>query len=151
MKELREFNTYREMEDAHQKDINDFPITYMFGHKSDEEIKEHLAKIGAKCLAECCSVFGCGDVVRKEDVPRLKELLNLHDAERKLFSESEEKLYEMILFEMNNHEYGYLRDPHDTLMALGKSYKDLETDEKFYKAWKKAEKKCFEDFDEFNK
>lgn len=148
---LREFNTYREMEDAHQKDINDFPITYMFGRKTDEEIKEELAKIGAKSLDECCSVFGCGDVVRKADVPKLKELFTLQHRERRHFTENEKKLVEMIYYEMNNHEYGYTQDPHDTLMALGKSYSDLETDERFFKAWSKAEKQCFKDFDEVNR
>ena len=57
----------------------------------------------------------------------------------------------MILDEMDNHEYGYTRDPYDTLMALGRTHKDLKTDERFSKAWKKAEKKCFKAFDEWNK
>ena len=131
---MREFSTLKELKDTHQKDINDFPITYMFGKPSNEEIKEQLAKIGAKSLAECCSVFGCGDVLRKADVPRLKEILSLQDKERKHFSKEEKNLVTMILDEMDNHEYGYTRDRYDTLMALGKTERDLKTDERFAKA-----------------
>lgn len=148
--ELRTFESYTDLEIAHQKDINEFPITYMFGHKTDEEIKEELAKIGATDLSECCSVFGCGDVLRKADVPKLKELFALHDAERKLFTESEENLTQMIEKEMWNHEYGYTRDPYDTLTALDKTYDDLEKDEKFARCWKKAEKVVFDWDDENN-
>ena len=51
---------------------------------------------------------------------------------------------------MNNHEYGYTRDPYDTLMALDKTYEDLKTDAQFSSAWSKAQKKCFADFDKAN-
>jgi hypothetical protein len=141
---LRTFESYIDLQVAHQKDMDNFPITYMFGHKTDEEIKEQLAKIGAKKLIECCSVLGCGDVVRKVDVPKLKELFALHDAERKLFTESEEHLTQMIENEMWNHEYGYTRDPYDTLAALGRSIKDFDTDEKFARCWAKAQKTVFD-------
>lgn len=148
--ELRTFASYTDLQVAHQNDMNEFPITYMFGHKSDEEIKEQLAKIGASDLSECCSVFGCGDVVRKADVPKLKELFALHDAERKLFADEEKNLTDMIESEMWNHEYGYTRDPYDTLAALGKSMEDLETDEKFARCWAKAQKTVFDWDDENN-
>lgn len=150
MGELRTFESYTDLEVAHQKDMNDFPIVYMFGHKSDEEIKTELAKIGATDLSECCSVFGCGDVLRKSDVPKLKELLALHDAERKLFAESEDNLTQMIEDEMWNHEYGYTRDPYDTLVALGRTFDDFEKDERFARCWAKAQKIVFDWDDENN-
>lgn len=142
--ELRTFESYTDLQVAHQKDIDNFPITYMFGKKSDEEIKEQLTKIGAKKLSECCSVFGCGDVVRKVDVPKLKELFALHNVERKLFSEEEKNLTDMIESEMWNHEYAYTRDPYDTLSALGKTFEDFDKDEKFARCWAKAQKTVFD-------
>ena len=145
--EIREFATYTDMQVAHQKDVSAFPMTYSFGRKSDEEMKEILGKIGATCLAECVSLYGAGDIMQKEDVPKWKELCKQHAQERELFAQKEEKLVEMILSEMYNHEYGYTCDPGDTLSALGKTKVAFEN-ELFNRAWKKAEQKCFEPINE---
>lgn len=145
---IREFATYSDMQAAHQKDVDNFPMSYSFGRKSDEELKEILGKIGATCLAECVSLYGAGDIMRKADVPKWKELCKQHAQERELFTQKEEKLVEMILSEMYNHEYGYTRDPGDTLSALGKTRAAFE-DELFNRAWKKAEQKCFEPVNEY--
>lgn len=142
--ELREFSSYKEMQEVHQKDIEAFPITYMFGTKSDEEIKEELSKIGAKCMAECVSVFGCGDIVRRVDVPKLKGLLNTHNQERFKLYEKDKLFEDAILYEMNNHEYSYTGDKGDTLEALGYTLKAYYNNERVREIWKKAEKRCYE-------
>lgn len=139
--EVREFSDYIEMQKAHQDDVDAFPMVFMFGQKTDEEIKTELAKIGARNLSECISVMGCGDVMRKADVPAWERLCSRHDEERKKFSESEERLVEMIYNEMCNHEYGYTQEPEDTLRALGKTLRAFE-DETFLRAWRKAEARC---------
>lgn len=146
--EIREFATYTDMQVAHQKDVAAFPMTYSFGIKSDAEMKELLGKIGATCLTECVSLYGAGDIMRKVDVPKWKELCKQHAQERELFAQKEEKLVEMILSEMYNHEYSYTRDPDDTLSALGKTKAAFE-DELFNRAWKKAEQKRFEPINEY--
>ena len=146
MNEIREFTSYGEMKDAHQKDVNDFPMVFMFGKKSDEELKRILAKINATSLDECISVYGAGDVMNKADLPKWNELCKVHGEERKRFVEN--NLVQAILYEMENHEYSYTRDPEDTLMALGRTYEDLENDPLFNEAWAKAQKKCFNWCDE---
>lgn len=138
--ELREYNSYNEMIKAHQKDISNFPIIYMFGRKTDDEMKVELSKIGAKCMAECVSVFGCGDVVRRIDVPKLMEILKNQGIERFHFYEDDNKLEDAILSEMNNHEYSYTGNSDDVLSAL--SLKSM--DDRVRKIWKRAEKKCLE-------
>lgn len=161
MRELRTFNTYTDMQVAHENDINNFPFIFIFAFNSDEFIKkmsEEIKKRKPQCTGittidgirkHVKSVIG-GGYIFKEDENAMNEMFELHYKERKLFTESEKNLVEMILYEMNNHEYGYTRDPYDTLMCLGKTYDDLETDEKFSSAWNKAKKKCFDAFDECN-
>ena len=158
--ELRTFSTYKEMKDTHQKDVNELPFIFVFAFSDKEFIEkmsEAIKKRKPKCtgittmegIAKHVTSIGAGCYVLHEDVSVMNEMFKRHEEERKLFRKSEKALVEEILYEMNNHEYGYTRDPYDTLIALGKSEKDFKN-ETFKKAWKKAEKKCFCMFDECN-
>ena len=137
----RTFDSYAEMEKAHQEDVNKFPIVWMFGTKTDEEMKECLSQIGAKHINECVGIPG-GGMIRKADVGNLRKMFDKHERERKAFAKTEKNLYDMIITEMKNQEYGYTLDPEDTLLALGKTRDDLTGDSAFSRAWKKAEKAC---------
>lgn len=159
--ELREFSTLKELKDTHQKDVNEFPFIFVFAF-SDKEFIEKMSEEIKKRKPQCTGIttmegiakhvasIGAGGYVFKEDASSMREMFERHKAERKQFNKTEKNLVAMILYEMNNHEYGYTRDKYDTLMALGKTERDLKTDERFAKAWKKAEKKCFCAFDECN-
>lgn len=139
-KMMREFKTYEEMEKVHQEDVNAFPIVYLFGKKTEEEIRASLSKIGAKTLKDCVGVWG-GGIIMKKEYSRYLNMFRQHQRERDhFFASSEERMVQAILAEMYNHEYGYTHCPEDTLYALGKS--DL-SDKKFAAAWKKAERICF--------
>ena len=155
---LRTFNTYTDLQVAHQKEVNEFPFIWVFAFSENDFIKkisEEIVKRKPQCtgittmrgVKKHVTSIGAGGYVFKEDVTTMNEMFKLHEAERLSFMKKENHLVEMILYEMNNHEYGYTRYPYDTLIALGKTEKDLE-DERFYSAWKKAEKKCFDCFDE---
>lgn len=147
MEVIRNFETYENMEKAHREDVNNFPMVYMFGPKTDKEILECISKIGAMSLDDCIG-NGVGGLILKADEQKYLDMFRLHRQERELFSSTDEGLYRMILSEMYNHEYGYTTNPEDTLMALGKEYSDLETDIRFNRAWAKAQKECFRIFNE---
>lgn len=144
---IRKFNTLQEMNQTHQKEISDFPIVFMFGHLSNEEIKERIKPLGVKKIQECVSV-GAGGVVAKKDLQRYVAMLIQHSKEQKEFDANSENLYQRILNEMYNHEYGFTQDPEDTLYALGRDYSDLQ-DPRFRAAWSKAEKECFRAYEEY--
>ena len=162
MADLREFNTLKELKDAHQKDVNEFGFIFVFAF-TDKEFIEKMSEAITKRKPKCTGIttmegiskhvvgIGAGAYVFREDVKAMREMFERHEKERKLFNKTERNYVNMILDEMINHEYGYTRDREDTLMALGKTEKDLKTDARFAKAWKKAEKKCFKSFDEANK
>lgn len=156
--EIRTFETLTQMKTTHQNEVNKFPFIFVFAF-SDEEFVSKMAKEIQKRKPHCTGIttvkgiakhvisIGAGGFVFREDVDAMHKMFDRHEQERKLFNKEEKNLVASILYEMNNHEYGYTRDPYDTLMALGKTSKAFE-DERFAKAWKKAEKKCFCAFDE---
>ena len=140
--ELRAFESYEDLQKVHSDDISNFPILWLFGHHSEEELKKELSTIGATSLKECCSIMG-GGIIHKTKKQALLDMFKQHDEERKLFMNSSiQHLVSMIKREMGNHEYAYTRDCEDTLAALGKTTKDLENDATFRKAWYIAEKEC---------
>ena len=93
---------YHELQDRQQKEINDFPMAFAF---SDEQLQEALKKLDAD-ISECCTYMQIGDVVRKKDVPALREMLKRHKQETYDFLKGDkEDIYEAFLYEMDNHEY----------------------------------------------
>lgn len=50
---MREFNTYKEIGDAHQKDLSEFPIAYLLFDTSEEVLNSKLAQLGATSLEDC--------------------------------------------------------------------------------------------------
>lgn len=147
---LREFKSYEEMEAIHQKEINEFPFVWVFAFCERDFIKEMSEKIKErkpKCtgittmdgIAKHVVSIGAGGFVFKEDVPAMNEMFKKHKEERMHFEESEDNLIQMILCEMQNHEYVYTQEPYDTLRALGKTEASLKDDKLFSVAWKKAE------------
>ena len=158
MREIREFESYAEMNAEHQKEVNEFPFIWVFAFSEKDFIKQMAEKIVER-KPHCTGIttmeglkkhvvsIGAGGHVFREDVSRMNEMFDHHKVEREHFERKEENLVERILSEMFNHEFGYTQDPYDTLMALGRTYEDFDNDERFSRAWSKAAKKCIEDFD----
>ena len=108
---------YLDFKKRQQKEFEDFPIAYAF---NDKQLEEALEKLGAT-KEECISVFGHGDIVRRQDAKDLVKLFTRHDKELKEKLKSDpEFAYEAILYEMDNHEYAnnWSADE-DVLAALG--------------------------------
>lgn len=158
MRKIREFSSYAEMQDTHQKEVNDFPFIFVFAFSESEFIKkmsEEIIKRKPNCtgiktmngISKHVQSIGGGGYIFKEDYVEMNKMFDHHAAERSCFQKKEDNLVDAILSEMNNHEYGYTMDPYDTLIALGRSYDDFENDPVFNRAWVKAQKKCFDCFE----
>ena len=93
---------YLDVKNRHQKEFEEFPIAYAF---NDEQLKEALAKLGAT-KEECVSVFGHGDIVKRENADKLIELLE-YQREELLQRMRDNPIFaeEAFLYEMDNHEY----------------------------------------------
>ena len=90
------------MAKKHQKELEEFPIAYAF---SDEQLKDALEKLGAT-KEECVTVFGHGDIVKRENAKALIKLLERHTEDLKQKLKDDVEFAEAaFLYEMDNHEY----------------------------------------------
>ena len=93
---------YLDLKKKHEKELNEFPIAYAFNEK---QLEEALEKLGAT-KEECVSVFGHGDIVKRENAKLLIELLDRQNKEMKRKLREDHDFAEAaFLYEMDNHEY----------------------------------------------
>lgn len=94
---------YVDLKRKHEQEMNDFPIAFAF---NDEQLQRALEKLGAASKEECVTVFGHGDIVKRENAKSLVEMLQRHTNEIKdKLKEDVEFAEAAFLYEMDNHEY----------------------------------------------
>ena len=132
--------SYLELKEKHQKEYNEFSEKNIFYAFSNEQFEEGLKKLGfkfgvksPKVKEKITTLYGAGDYIPKSKVKDLKDLWRRQDEERKAAIKADKDgngyCYEMWLYELNNHEYGYTYDPTDAMKALGLTFADLEKKE----------------------
>ena len=93
---------YLDLQKRHQKELEDFPIAYAF---NDKQLEEALEKLGAT-KEECITIFGHGDIVKRENAKPFIKMLERHTQEiKKKLAEDVEFAEAAFLAEMDNHEY----------------------------------------------
>lgn len=133
-------NRYAEMRNRQQEEFNKFPIKFAF---SQEQFERGMRELGLKPTDtdKVCKTIA-GGFLRKSDAPAMHEILARHhkEIEDAIAADKTGKgfIYEMFLYELRNHEYGYTGDTEDTLESLGYTTDDLEKDERLYVGLKKA-------------
>lgn len=106
--------SYSEFIKKQQEEVNNFPIAYAFDNK---QLEKALQKLGANDISECVTVFGHGDIVKKEDAPKLIKMLKNHTKEIHEQLKNKEFAYEAFLYEMDNHEYAINWDGDDDVLS----------------------------------
>lgn len=116
--------SYEKLIAAHRDELEFFPIAYAF---SEKQLQEALKKLGAESLDECTTIFGHGDVVKKEDAEKFIDMLERHSKEIKDLLISDEQIAEAAFrYEMDNHEYAINWDgDEEILRCFGFDYEDL--------------------------
>lgn len=139
--------SYRELRERQQKEFNELPLGFAF---SDEQFNEMMRKWGLdpeKDLDKICRIGGSG-FIQKKDRTHFREVVKRQDAEMETAKASDKDgtgfLYQMFLFELDNHEYGYTGEYEDTLESLGLTMKDVHKSVRLTKALKKAAKEIRE-------
>ena len=93
---------YLDMKKKHEKELSEFPIAYAFNEK---QLEEALEKLGAT-KDECVTVFGHGDIVKRENAKPLIAMMERHvDELKRKLREDVEFAEAAFLYEMDNHEY----------------------------------------------
>lgn len=114
---------YLNLQKKHQQEISDFPIAYAF---SEQQLQEALVKLGAKSKEECITIFGHGDIVKRENAKPFLDLLKRQSKELEEAMKNKEFAEAAFLYEMDNHEYAInWSGDEDVLACFGMSFDDL--------------------------
>ena len=129
--------TYKQMNNRHQQEVNDFPIGFAF---SQDQLKKELERLGV--TKDEVIGIGYGGFIRKSDRDAYIKMMKKHESEQKEAMQDAKFAYSAFLYELNNHEYNYTGDPTDALIALGLSVDDVVNNPVLNKAYCKAEKQA---------
>ena len=111
---MKKRNEYLDLKKQHEKELSEFPIAYAF---SDKQLEEALEKLGAT-KEECVTVFGHGDIVKRENAKPFIEMLERHTQEiKQKLIDDVEFAEAAFLYEMDNHEYAINWSADEDVMA----------------------------------
>ena len=133
-------NQYESLKQRQQAEFDAFPIQFAF---SDQQFAEGMAALGLT-PADTDKIYSApgGGFYRKEDSPRLKEMMDRFDRELQEAIAADETgegfIYEMFLYELDNHEYSYTGDMSDALDALGYTADEVLGDPRLKRGIEKA-------------
>lgn len=115
-------NRYAELRERQQKEFDKLPLGFAFSNKQFDEMMQRWGLDPEKDLDKITRI-PYGGFIQKKDLDLFHETLERHSSETKASIEADETgegfIYEMFLYELDNHEYGYTGDTEDTLDALG--------------------------------
>lgn len=110
---MKHAQAYLKLQEKQRKDLEEFPIAYAF---NEEQLQQALEKLGAK-KEECVTLWNCGDIMKKVDVPTFKEMMKRHREEIYELLKNEQDAEEAFLYEMDNHEYAINWSGDEDVMA----------------------------------
>ena len=134
-------NKYAELRQRQQEEFNALPLGFAFSQKQFNEMMEGWGLDPEKDLDNILRLPG-GGYVQKKDASLLHQTTERHDAEMAAAiaedTTGEGFIYEMFLYELDNHEYGYTRDTEDTLDALGYTMEQVQADARLLRGFQRA-------------
>ena len=125
-------SSYKELQEKHQKEVNEFPLGFAFSNKQFDEM---MIGWGLKPTDThlIYTLPWSGGFVQKKDSAAMHEMFDRHERERnQAIAEDKDGtgyIYEMFAYELANHEYGYTYDIEPTLDACGLSVEDVQKNE----------------------
>jgi hypothetical protein len=116
--------TYKELKQEHSKNINEFEG--LFWAFNESQMNQALEKYNAS-KKDIYSI-GCGGFLLRSKLSDFKKMLKKHNAELKQMRENESGLINALVYELQNHEYGYTYDPTSAIEALGMNVENFPKD-----------------------
>ena len=121
--------TYKQMKDRHQSEVNALPLAFAFSHDrylerlAEWNITEEEANNGA------IIGIGGGGFIRSSDrdlvIGTFERIHDETEAAIAADTTGDGFIYQMFLYELNNHEYSYTGDVDETLNALGLTWEEM--------------------------
>lgn len=137
-------SAYTDLRDRHQKEVGDFPMFFAY---NNEQFAEGMAKFGLdpNDTDKIYGFGGTGGYFLRTDSEQLHAMLDRHERERNEAITADKKgtgyIFQMFMYELANHEYGYTWDESSTLDALGLTYEDIGKNKALEHGLNKAMKK----------
>lgn len=136
-------NRYVELRHRQQEEFNALPLGFAFSNKQFDEMMRNLGLDPEKDVDKIYSI-GAGGFVQKKDAELLHETHKRLDEEMAAAIAADETgegfIYEMFLYELDNHEYGYTGELEETLDALGYTVEDINADKRLLRGLNRAAK-----------
>lgn len=135
-------NTYKQLKDKHQKEMDAFPLGAAF---SNDQFAKMMQGWGLTVddTDKICSIGG-GCFIRKSDKEAffimLKRFKDETDAAIAADTTGDGFIYDMFYYELANHEYCITYELDETLDALGLTAEQVNADKRLLHGLKKAEK-----------
>ena len=135
-------NKYAELRQRQQQETNALPLGFAFGNWQFEEMMRGWGLDPEKDLDKIYRLGGTGGFYKKADAQLIRDTFNRHEVELEA-AIAEDKtgegfIYEMFLYELDNHEYGYTGDTEDTLDALGYTAEEVQGEPRLKRGLEKA-------------
>lgn len=130
--------TYKQMKERHEKEVNDLPIMFAF---SDEQFKEGMRKLGLE-QTDYDKIYslGAGGYYRREDSDMIHDCFKRHNQEMKEAMKDERFATSAFRYELANYEYCFTMDPLDAVRAVGLSMKEVQNSEMLSRALENAKR-----------
>ena len=136
--------TYRQMKDRHQDEVNALPLGFAF---NDKQYREKLAEWNItpeEAKAGAIVGRGGGGFIRSSDrdlvIGTFKRIADEERAAIEADQDGTGFIYEMFLTELCNHEYSYTGDISETLDALNITAEEVNASAALQNGLKKAVK-----------
>ena len=134
-------NRYAELRKRQQEEFNKLPLGFAFSNKQFEEMMQRWGLDPEKDTDKLYRIPG-GGFIQKKDHALLHETTERHQAERQAAIDADKTgegfIYEMFLYELDNHEYGYTGDTEEALDALGYTADEVLGDPRLKRGIEKA-------------
>lgn len=141
-------NRYEELRNRQQAEFNKLPLGFAFSDKQFYEMMEKWGLDPEKDLDKINRI-PAGGFIQKKDRANFHKVLEKHDKEMQEAIEADTTgdgfIYEMFLYELRNHEFGYTGEYEDTLEALGYTWEQVQTDSRLKHGLNKAAAKIWEE------
>lgn len=142
-------NTYQELKDRHQKEMDAFPLGAAFSNSQFEEMMQKWG-LTVKDTDKICSIGG-GCFIRKSDKEAFFNMLKRFKNETNAAIAADETgdgfIYDMFYYELANHEYCITYEYDETFDALGLTEEQVAADKRLLHGLKKAEKNYLKNCD----
>lgn len=135
-------NTYKQLKDRHQKEMDAFPLGAAFSNKQFEEMMQKWG-LTVDDTDKICSIGG-GCFIRKSDKETFFNMLKRFDDETQAAIAADTTgdgfIYDMFYYELANHEYCITYEYDETFDSLGLTEEEVNADKRLLHGLKKAEK-----------